>query len=38
MIVLGGCTFYVVVDDVDANEAIHEEMYVVINFLCVGKC
>ena len=38
MIVLGGWAFYVVVDEVEAIEAICEDMYVMINFLCVGKC
>ena len=38
MIVLGGWESYVVVNEVDAIEAICEDMYVMINFLCVGKC
>ena len=38
MIMLGGWASYVVVDEVDAIEAIREDMYVVIKFLCVGKC
>ena len=27
---------YVVVDEVDAMEAIHKAMYVMIDFICVG--
>ena len=29
---------YVVVDEVDTIEAIRKVMYIVIDFLCVGKC
>ena len=29
---------YMIVDEVDVIEAIREDLYVVINFLCVGKC
>ena len=28
---------YVVVDEVDAIEAIRKDMFVMIDFLCVGK-
>lgn len=29
---------HVVVDEVDTMEAIHKDMYVMIDFLCVGQC
>jgi hypothetical protein len=35
---LGGWASYVVVDEIDAIEAIRKDMYVVIDFLCVDKC
>ena len=38
MIMVGGWASYVVVDEVDAIEAIRKDMTVVIDFLCVGKC
>ena len=38
MIVLGVWVSYMIVDKVDVIEAIREDLYVVINFLCVGKC
>ena len=34
----GGWASYEVVDEVDAIDAIRKDMYVVIDFLCVGKC
>ena len=34
---LEGWVSYVVVDEVDSIEALHKDMYVVIDFLCVGK-
>ena len=35
---LVGWASYVVADEVDAIETIREDMYGVIDFLCVGKC
>ena len=37
MIMLGGWLFDVVIDGVDTIEAIRKDMYVVVDFLCVGK-
>ena len=38
MIMLRGWVSYMVVDEVDAIEATCKDMYVMIDFLCVGKC
>ena len=35
---LGGWASYLVVDEMDAILAIRKDMYVVIDFMFVGKC
>lgn len=36
MVVLGGWSSYVVVDEIDAIEVVCQEVYVMFRFLCVG--